>query len=409
MALIEPDMRPAYEGQVARILSEAAERNIAVEVVGNGSKRAIGRAQSAGHALSTRLMRGVTLYEPAEMVMSARTGTPLVEIEAALARQGQMLAFEPIETAALTGGGQGLATIGGVFATNFSGARRITSGAARDHILGVQAVTGRGEIFKSGGRVMKNVTGYDLAKLATGSWGTLCVMTEVTFRVLPKPPATGTVFLTGLPDEIAVEVLCQAMGTPYEITGATHIQAALVGNLELPLLKAVGKSITALRIEAAPASIEYRKGRLAELFRAYGKLEDLDQDYSFAFWGELRRLTPFANGAAPLWRISTAPMNGPKVFNAIKGYMDARAIFDWSGGLLWVEVLPTSDAGAADIRRVIARFGGHATLVRADAAVRAAVDTFHPLEPGVLALTQKLKATFDPAGILSPGRMHAGH
>jgi glycolate oxidase FAD binding subunit len=318
-----------------------------------------------------------------------------------------MLAFEPVDYGPLLGGEAGQATIGGVFAANVSGARRVALGAARDHLLGVRGVNGRGEIFKSGGRVMKNVTGYDLCRGLAGSWGTLAVLTEVTFKVLPAPHETGTLILFGLPDEIAVEVLCTAMASPYEVSGAVHLQAALAARLENPWLRSQGQAVTAIRIENFAKSVTYRKGRLMDLLKAYGPITDLEDD-ARRLWSELRRLSVLRGGDGPVWRISTAPTAGPKIVAAISSFMDCHAFYDWSGGLLWAEVLSTADAGAADMRRVIAAHGGHATLIRAEPSVRAAVDAFQPLEAGLDRLSRRLKAAFDPAGILNPGRMYAG-
>ena len=357
--------------------------------------------------VSTKGLRGVTLYEPSEMVMSARAGTPLEQIEDALAARGQMLAFEPIEFASLTGGEVGQSTVAGIFATNMAGARRIRVGSGRDQMLGVRAINGRGEIFKSGGRVMKNVTGYDLCRGLSGSWGTLAVMSEVTFKVVPAPEDTGTLILLGLPDEIAVEVLCGAMATPFEVSGAVHLQPSMVARLWHEGLRRQGGALTALRLENFSKSVAYRTARLKEHLKAYGEIHDLDRENSLAFWGELRQLSVLQGSNAQLWRISTSPSAGPKVVAAISAYMEARAFYDWSGGLIWAEVLPTTDAGAADIRRVIATHGGHAMLIRAEPQVRSAVEVFQPLEAGLQKLTRKLKAAFDPAGILNPGRMYA--
>jgi glycolate oxidase FAD binding subunit len=318
-----------------------------------------------------------------------------------------MLAFEPIELASLTGGEPGQATIAGVFATNMAGSRRIRVGAGRDHLLGVRAVNGRGEIFKSGGRVMKNVTGYDLCRGLSGSWGTLAVMSEVTFKVVPVPEDTCTLILLGLPEEIAIEILCAAMATPFEVSGAVHLQPSLVARLWHEGLRRQGQALTALRLENFAKSVAYRSGRLKEHLKAYGEIHDLDRDNSFAFWGELRQLSVLQGSDAQLWRISTSPSAGPKIVAAISAYMECRAFYDWSGGLVWAEVLPTTDAGAADIRRVIATHGGHATLIRAEPQVRSAVEVFQPLEAGLQKLSRKLKAAFDPAGILNPGRMYA--
>lgn len=401
------NMRPVDEREFSRVLAEATATRTPLALAGNGSKEMIGRPINAAAIVSTRAMRGVTLYEPSEMVMSARAATPLSQIEEALAERGQMLAFEPIELASLSGGEAGQATIAGVFATNIAGARRVRAGAARDHLLGIRAVSGRGEIFKAGGRVMKNVTGVDVCRGIAGSWGTLAVMSEVTFKVVPLPEATATLILLGLPDEIAVEVLCAAMGTPFEVSGAVHLQPALAARLWHQGLKRQGQAITALRIENFTKSVSYRIGRLKEHLKAYGEIHDMDDENSAAFWGELRQLSVLQGSDAPVWRISTPPSAGPKVVAAISAYMECRAFYDWSGGLVWAEVLPTTDAGAADIRRVIATHGGHATLIRAEPQVRAAVEVFQPLEAGLDRLSRKLKASFDPAGILNPGRMYA--
>ena len=400
-------MRPIDEREFARVLAEAHATKTPLEVMGAGSKQAIGRPMQTAASISSKAMRGITLYEPTEMVMAARTGTPLSQVETALAERGQMLAFEPVDYGPMLGGEGSQASIGGVFAANVSGARRVAIGAARDHLLGIRGVNGRGDVFKSGGRVMKNVTGYDLCRGLSGSWGTLAVLSEVTFKVLPAPEDTATLILLGLPDDIAVEVLCTAMASPFEVTGAVHVQAPLAARLEHPGLKGLGEAVTALRLENFAKSVAYRRGRLEDLLKVYGDIHALERDTSRLFWGELRRLSVL-RGIAPVWRISTRPTAGPKVVAAISAYMECRAFYDWSGGLVWAEVLPTTDAGAADVRRVIATHGGHATLVRAATQVRAAVEVFQPLEAGVAKLSRRLKAAFDPTGILNPGRMYAG-
>ena len=402
------NMRPVDEREFSRVLGEAFATKTPLEVSGAGSKQRIGRPMQTAANVSAKAMRGITLYEPTEMVMSARAGTPLSQIESDLADRGQMLAFEPVELGPLVGSEAGQATIGGVFATNISGARRISAGAARDHILGVRAVNGRGEVFKSGGRVMKNVTGVDLCRGLSGSWGTLAVLSEVTFKVLPVPEDTATIVILGLPDEFAVEALCTAMSSPFEVSGAVHLQPALVARLEHEGLRSQGKAVTAVRLENFAKSVAYRRGKLKELLKAYGELHELDRENSLQLWGELRRLSVLQRATGPVWRLSTAPMAGPKVVAAITGYMQCHAFYDWSGGLVWAELPPTTDAGAADVRRVIATHGGHATLIRAEPHVRAAVEVFQPLEPGLEKLSRRLKAAFDPAGILNPGRIYPG-
>ncbi len=399
--------RPGSERELQRLIADAARAEMPVEVLGAGTKRTVGRPVNAGLAISTASLNGVTLYEPTELVMGARAGTPLLEIEKRLAEKGQMLAFEPIDLGPVLGDPADSGTIGAVFATNLSGSRRVIAGGARDHLLGIEAITGAGQSFRGGGRVMKNVTGYDLCRAVCGSWGTLAIMTSVTFKVLPRPERTGTLVLFGLDDTSAIEALCAALGTPFEVSGAVHLQAPLAARLRHAGLAGAQKAVTAVRIENFESSLRYRLDRLKGSLREYGEIHELDDANSSAFWGELRQLSPLQGSTAPLWRLSTAPRSGPTVVAAIGRYMECRAFYDWSGGLVWAEVLDTADAGAADIRRVIASHGGHATLIRAAPAVRAGIDVFQPLEPDLDAITRGIKSVFDPADVLNRGRLLA--
>ena len=399
-------LKPATEWELQRTLLDASAAGSPIEIVGNGSKRLVGRPMQTAGLITTASLMGIRLYEPTELVMSARAGTPLARVEADLASRGQMLAFEPIDLAPVVGGERGTASIGSVFATNLSGARRISLGAARDHLLGIKAISGGGQSFHSGGRVMKNVTGYDLSRALCGSWGTLAVMTEVTFKVLPMPEETATLLLFNTDDVIAIEALAQAVGSPYEVSGAVHIQQPLAMRLWHQGLAGERQAITAIRLENFSSSVAYRVERLKSELKAFGEIHVLDHQTSISFWDELRQLSFLQNSDAPLWRISTAPQAGPKVVANITRYMDCKAFYDWAGGLIWAEVLPTADAGAADIRRVVASVGGHATLIRAAPAVRAAVEVFQPLEPSLTEISRNLKSVFDPAGILNPGRMY---
>ena len=399
--------RPGADWELQFVIAGCLERRLPVEIVGSGSKRGIGRPVDGAVTVTTASLRGISLYEPNELVMSARAGTTLSQIEAELAARGQMLPFEPIDLAPATGGPQGAQTIGAVFATNMSGARRIHAGAARDHLLGIKGVNGRAELFQAGGRVMKNVTGYDVARGLSGSWGTLAVMTEVTFKVVPWPETAATVIYLGLPDNLAIEVLSTAMALPVEISGAVHLQASVAARLGHPGLRTMNKSVTALRLENFASAVAGRKQRLKEALKVYGKALELDHRETLDFWGELRRLSVMPNRETLLWRISTKPTTAPKLVAAIKRYMDVDAFYDWGGSLIWLEVPAAADAGTAEIRRVTAIHGGHATLIRAEPAVRAAVEVFQPLSPALERLTRGLKGAFDPAGILNPGRMYA--
>ncbi len=388
---------PTDEKEVADIVAVAAEKHTPLAVGGAGTRAGLGRPMQTAASLSTVAMRGVTLYEPTELVLSARAGTPLSEVEALLAENRQRLAFEPMDHRPLFGS-EGEPTIGAVAAANVSGPRRIQVGAARDGLIGVRAVTGRGEVVKSGGRVMKNVTGYDLVKFAAGSYGTLAVLTEVTFKVLPTPETEATLVIEGLDDAAGIAALSGALGTPFSVTGAAHIP-----------LSPGAPARTCIRLEGFAASVADRAGRLRTLPGPFAGALLFDEADSIALWQSIRDLGALApRQNAPVWRLSVKPGDAPAIVDALHRAFECRALYDWGGGLVWIAGGDGADAGAEAVRKAIAATGGHATLVRAPDDVRNAVDVFQPLPAPLMDLTRKLKASFDPAGILNPGRMYAG-
>ncbi len=403
-------LKPRNAKEVEDAVRWALAQGKAVEVRGHGSKRGIGRPAQTDATLDLSALTGVTLYEPEELVLSARAGTPLAEIEAFVAGKGQQLAFEPMDYGPLLGSAGG--TIGGVLAANLSGPRRIKAGAARDHFLGFSAVSGRGETFKSGGRVVKNVTGYDLCKLMAGSWGTLAVMTEVTLKTLPKAETERTVLLIGLDDAAAVRAMTAAMGSPCDVSGAAHLPADTAARMPLGAAIAGGRAVTALRLEGVVPSVAHREGVLQAAMQPFGQVGVCDDVASRGLWRVIRDVTPFAasrTGAErPLWRISTTPSRGADVARAIGAQVAAEFLYDWAGGLIWALLPRMDDAGATLVRRAVAAFGGHATLVRADAPVRAAVEVFEAQEGELAALMKRVKEGFDPQRVLNPGRMWAG-
>ena len=394
--------------ELAYLVAEAADTRTPLEVMGRGTKREVGRPVQYGAVLSTENLTGIQLYEPSELVLVARAGTPIGQIERALTEHDQEMPFEPIDLGPVLGFGRGQGTVGGMVATNFSGSRRILSGSVRDHVLGVQAVNGSGETIRAGGRVMKNVTGYDLSRALSGSWGTLAVMTEVAIKVLPAQREVRTVLCFGLADPNGIEALCLAMGTPFEVSGTVHMHAELAERLSDQEIANAGASVTAIRVENFPASARYRSSRLKQMLQAYAPALELDTLRSRAFWDEIRTLKMFQKSDRPLWRISTVPTAAAKLVHNLARKIDVRVLYDWSGGLVWLETPPISDAGAVEIRRNLAEIGGHATLIRAEAPARAAIDVFQPLDKPVMALTASLKRAFDPVGILTPGRMYPG-
>jgi glycolate oxidase FAD binding subunit len=399
-------LKPRDAKEVEDAVRWALGNDKALELAGQRTKRAIGRPSQTDLTLDLSGLTGVTLYEPAELVLSARAGTPIAEIEALLDKNKQELAFEPMDYGPLLGGDANGGTLGGAIAANLSGPRRIKAGAARDHFLGVTAITGRGETIKSGGRVVKNVTGYDLCKLLAGSWGTLAAMTDVTVKVLPQAETEATVLVTGLADPRACAAMAAALGSSSDVSGAAHLPDHVASWFDgLPRTEAS----TVLRLEGFAPSVEHRKAALAKLMKSFGPVSLIEEKESRALWRSVRNVQPFAAEAArsrPLWRISVAPGQGHEIAAAITPA--AQMFYDWAGGLIWVAMPSAAEPDAAAIRGATAALGGHATLVRAPTAVRAAMDVFAPEEPALHALTKRVKESFDPKAVLNPGRMWAG-
>ncbi len=386
---------PTTEAELVDAVRDAYATRTPLAIEGGGTRAGLGRPAQTERTLSLAKLSGITLYEPAELVIAAKAGTPLSEIEATLATRNQMLSFEPVDYRTLYGS-TGEPTIGGVAACNISGPRRISHGAARDSFIGVKLVNGTGESVKSGGRVMKNVTGLDLVKLSAGAYGTLGAFSEVTFKVQPRPETEATLVLPGLDDVAAVQALSLGLGSPFEVSAAAHLPAGIGGS----------DARTLLRIENFAASVAYRTGALRDLFKTS---ETIDAEASRALWADIAAVKFFsAPDDRAIWRISTAPTRGPELVSRLRRSLEAQCFYDWGGGLVWLAVRDAGDAGASAIRATTKALGGHATLVRASTETRAAVDVFEPLAEGALRLTKGIKAAFDPAGILNPGRMYAG-
>ena len=389
---------PANEAEAQAVIAEAASRRAPLSLEGGGTKRGIGRPTQTDGVLTSRNLSGITLHEPAELVIAARSGTPLAEVEAAHAAKGQRLPFEPLDYRALLGS-SGEPTIGGMAAANLSGPRRIQAGACRDSFLGTRFVNGRGELVKSGGRVMKNVTGLDLTRLMAGAHGTLGFLTEVTFKVLPMPQTQATLVIAGLDDERGVAALSAGLGSPFEVTGAAHLPAGI----------GEARARTVLRLEGSSVAIAYRSERLVSLLAPFGKTEIVGPEASAALWLDIRDVRLLAEPPeSAIWRISVAPSRGPGLVETLRRKLEARHFSDWGGGLIWLACPATGDAGAAVIHVATAAAGGHATLIRAPDAVRAAVEVFQPQAEAVAKLSRGVKASFDPLGVLEPGRMYAG-
>lgn len=378
-------LRPSSEAQLSEIIAGA---EAPLEIIGAGTKRGLGHPVQAGATLDMSGFSGVIAYEPEELILEAGAATPLADIEALIAQKGQQLAFEPPDWSALLGSPHS-GTLGGIVACNLSGPRRIKAGAVRDHILGLRGVTGAGEVFKAGARVVKNVTGYDLPKLLTGSYGTLAALTSVILKVLPAPETEETVVLAGLDSAEAVAAMSLAMQSPCEVSAAAFVPG----------------EAAYLRLEGIAPSVAYRRDRLARLLNT--PIEVLAAKSSAARWRAIRDGAMFAGRPShPLWRLSVAPSEAPDIIRTLSRQLDIRYLLDWAGGLVWIEAPPSDDASSALVRGAFAQ--GHATLLRAPDAVRAAIGVFQPQPAALAGLSARVKESFDPRHILNPGRMYRG-
>jgi len=394
----------AAEEEVAGVVRAAAAARQPLLVEGNGTKAGMLRPVQAAQTVSAAGLSGITLYAPKELIISALAGTPLSEIEATLAASGQHLIAEPPDLSALLGSAGKPQTLGGVVATNLSGPRRIAWGAMRDHVMGMRAVTGRAEVIHSGGRVLKNVTGLDLCKLLAGSHGTLGVITEITLKVLPAPPMTGTLALPRLDAAAGVQVLSAALGSPFSVSAAAWLPAN--ATQRVPGLDGLAGGVALVRIEDFPASVEYRLGRLREQFSIAGDLL-LDTEASKALWQAVGNAAPLAPSLSDaVWRVSVRPSAGPAVLAAVAPH-GVSGFLDWGGGLVWLTG-PADAATHAAVEAAAVAGRGVWTLLRAPDALRGAVRVV-PDEPAALSrITRAVKEALDPAGILNPGRIYAG-
>jgi len=403
----ETALHPADAVEVAEMVAEAASNRQPLCIQAGKSKGSFGRPIEGTRVLDLGRIAGVLDYEPAELFVSARAATPLAQIVDELDAHGQMLAFEPPDWRGLFGA-QAEPTLGGTVACNLAGPRRVRAGAARDHFLGFSAIDGRGDLWKAGGKVVKNVTGYDMCKLQAGAFGTLSVLLDCTMRLLPKPETSRTVLYLGLSDVRAVQMMATALNSQHEVSAAAHLPAKAAARSASAAGFPPTTSVTALRLEGPRPSVAFRAEALEALHRPALVLEEAE---SLQFWREISAVQNLLSGTASiLWRVCTSPSQAPAVLQAVRENISGtEGFYDWGGGLLWIEIDPgVADAGAAAIRGAAAREGGHATLLRAPDAVRTRIPVFQPLAAPLEALSRRVKTGFDPLGILNPGRMQQG-
>ena len=395
---------------VEEVVRAAIASDQPLEIIGHGSKRAIGQPMATNALLELSALNAVNSYEPNELIITVEAGAPLADVQSLIDASNQQFAFEPIDTAGLLGT-PAIGTVGGMIGAGLAGPRRIKAGGVRDHLLGAHAVSGFGDSFKTGGKVVKNVTGYDLCKLLSASWGTLAVMTEVTLKVMPKPESERTLVLRGLDDVTANRAMTAALGSPFDVSGAAHLpnsafrpaMGALAG------LGSDGQAVTLLRLEGIAASAAHRAASLATLLTPYGAIEIIEDAASLAIWGAVRDVEPFAAsgslGPWPVWRIVCPPASGGALGQALARDTGGEVIYDWGGGLIWAALPQKPDAQAQLVRSRVEAAGGHASLIRATDEVRRNIDVFQPQAAGIAALAERVRQSFDPKHILNRGRL----
>ena len=408
-------LRPETNEQLLDAVKWATTEKKPLEIIANGSKRAFGRPMQTAATLDMSKLSKAKVYEPAELFMTAEAGASMADVTKALEEAGQHLSFEPPDLGPLLGGDAGQDSIGGVVATNIAGPRRIKEGAARDHVLGFHAVSGRGEEFKSGGTVVKNVTGFDLSKLMAGSFGTLAVMSEVTLKTLPAPEKTRTILIAwksdGVYDHAAMSAMAKALGSPHDVSAAAHLPAMAAKKSAVDYVAAASGGVTALRLEGPEPSVKHRAASLTDELKEFGAIEELHTTNSKTFWREVRDVQVFVgrDDLPVVWRLSVPPMSGSHTAIELLEDLHGEVIYDWGGGLIWLGLNSAeADANAEFIRSTVAKVGGHATLVRAPSELRGSVPVFQPLSAAEQLVTEKINEGFDPNGVLNPGRMYQG-
>jgi glycolate oxidase FAD binding subunit len=407
-------LRVRDASDVEQVVRAALDSEQPLEIIGHGTRRAIGQPMATNALLDLSALNAVTAYEPNELIITVQAGAPLADVLSLIDSKNQQFAFEPMDISQLLGTAATGGTVGGMIGAGLAGPRRIKAGGARDHLLGAHAVSGFGDSFKAGGRVVKNVTGYDLCKLLAGSWGTLAVMTEVTLKVMPRAESERTLVLRGLDDVMANQAMTAALGSPFDVSGAAHVPASAFRSVEGALadLGSPRQSVTLLRLEGITASANHRATSLGTALAPFGACDVVADEVSAALWNDIRDAAPFAAagalGAWPVWRIVCPPASGGALGQALARETGGDVIYDWGGGLIWVALPPSADAGAAQLRQRVGATGGHATLIRATEPVRRAVDVFHPQQGGLAALSERVRQSFDPKHILNRGRLARG-
>ncbi len=398
--------RPNSEKDISDFIKHCNKKNIPIEIKGLNSKQKIGRNFQSEKELDLSQFSGIIKYEPEELYIKVKSGTSMEMITKELDKNNQQLAFEPINFGYVFEGKSNLGTIGGVVACNFSGSRRFKSGSVRDHVLGIRVVTGRGEIIKSGGTVVKNVTGYDLSKILTGSFGTLAVISEISVKVLPKPPSMKSLIIHNAQLKKSLEYLNISLSSTSDVSGAVFYPEYFKNQFTLNDLVNKGP-ITAIRVEGVSSSID---DRVQNLVKELGLLSDeinfLDGEQSKIFWDYTQNLRVFNKTDKNLIKAVVPPSETLNVINYLKKFL-SRYFIDWGGNLIWMEVNKLNFSILKEINAVINDSHGYATVIKLEDSLKANLDIFK-IDPIKLKISEKIKKSFDPKRILNPGKMYSG-
>ena len=397
---------PSSENEVVDFIKDSYSLQTPIEISGNNSKP-IGRLIQCSKSLQFKNFNGIVEYLPEELYIKVKSGTSLALIEAELDKKNQELAFEPSDMGFLYSGKSNKGSVGGAVACNLSGSRRFRAGALRDHILGFCGVNGKGEIIKSGGTVVKNVTGYDVSKLITGSYGTLVALTEIVLKVQPKNEESQTLLINNINLKMALNVFSKAMHTSVEISGACFYPAKISKFFKLNDLD-TNTSITAIRLEGPKISVSERVNTLKKLFSDYKTTISVLENYqSRIFWQNTTDLQFFNNSKNVVAKIILPPLNADQLMNKFENE-ELKYVVDWAGNLIWVELPENDSVLLKHLRTEILKLSGHMTIIKAPNHVRIREDFLTTVDENIKVLSLKIKESFDPKKILNPGKMYSG-
>ena len=398
--------KPSTREEIVEIVKNCFKKNIPLEINGLKSKNKIGRNFQSEKTLNLSNYSGIIEYKPEELYIKAKAGTPIKEIVEQLDKNNQQLAFEPNDFGYLFTGESNSGSIGGVVSCNFAGSRRFKVGSVRDHVLGFQGLNGKGETIKSGGTVVKNVTGYDLCKLLSGSFGTLSILTELSIKVLPKPETSKTLVIKNPHLKKALSYLGQSLSSSTDPSGGVFYPDYFGKNFILNDLTHEG-GLTAIRIEGPTNSVDQRIDRLTkELKLLSQEISILETEQSNIFWNRTKNLEVFKNLKNNLLRIVVPISETLQVIQKLKSN-DVNYFIDWGGSLVWMAFNEINSKTLNETKQIVKKHHGYYTIIKIEEDLKASADVF-TIDPIKYKISEKIKRSFDPKRIFNPGKMYTG-